>query len=100
MMAWTGSPRAEIQKRLRLSVPRALFKWRLAFGVGPAPPCRDREGYTRDPNIHGRFESAYVDLIGVTEEDLLRYLPKEPRLLDDVWRSVVAHSRTSPTRAV
>jgi hypothetical protein len=60
----------------------------------------DPKGYTRDPNIHGRFESAYVDLIGVTEEDLLRYVPKEPRLLDDVWRSVVAHSRTSPTRAV
>ena len=52
----------------------------------------DPKGYTRDPNIHGRFESAYVDLIGVTEEDLLRYVPKEPRLLDDVWRSVLDHS--------
>ena len=33
-----------------------------------------------------------MDLIGVTEEDLLRYVPKEPRLLDDVWRSVLDHS--------
>jgi hypothetical protein len=52
----------------------------------------DPKGYTRDPNIHGRFESQYVDLIGVTEEDVLKYMRKEPRLLDNVWKAVLDHS--------
>ena len=52
----------------------------------------DPKGYTRDPNIHGRFESQYVDLIGVTEEDVLKYMRNPPRLLDDVWKAVLNHS--------
>jgi hypothetical protein len=52
----------------------------------------DPKGYTRDPNIHGRFESQYLDLIGVTEEDVVKYMRKEPRLLDNVWKAVLDHS--------
>ena len=52
----------------------------------------DPKGYTRDPQIHGRFESQYVDLIAVTEEDVLKYMRKEPRLLEDVWKAVLNHS--------
>ena len=37
------------------------------------------KNYTRDPEIHGRFESSYVDLIGVTEADVLSHVRKEPR---------------------
>ena len=33
------------------------------------------KGYTRDPNIHDRFESQYVELIGATEADVLKYVP-------------------------
>ena len=34
------------------------------------------KGYTRDPNIHGRFESRYVDLIEATPADLAPYVRK------------------------
>src|SRR5271154_2763871 len=40
-------------------------------------------GYTRDPSIHGKFESTYVDLIAVTEEDLKPYVRKEAVYLRD-----------------
>jgi len=52
----------------------------------------DPKGYTRDPMIHGRFESQYLDLIGVTEEDVVKYMRPEPRLLDNVWKAVLDHS--------
>jgi hypothetical protein len=49
----------------------------------------DPRGYTRDPQIHGRFEWQYVDLIAVTEEDALKYMRKVPRLLEDVSKAVL-----------
>jgi hypothetical protein len=48
-------------------------------------------GYTRDPEIHGRFESVYVDLIGTTEEDVRPYLRKEARHLEDPWTAILDH---------
>jgi hypothetical protein len=50
------------------------------------------KGYTRDTNIHGRFETQSVDLNAVTEEDVLKYMRKEPRVLDNVWKAVLDHS--------
>jgi hypothetical protein len=50
------------------------------------------KGYTRDPDIHGRFESRYVDLIEVTAPDVARYMRKEPRHLGDVWKATLDHS--------
>jgi len=50
------------------------------------------KGYTRDPRIHDRFESDYVNLIGATEADLLQYVPKDPRYLEDVWQATLQHS--------
>lgn len=50
------------------------------------------KGYTRDPNIHGRFESQYVDLIGATEAEVLKYMPKEARYLEDPWQATLDHS--------
>ena len=49
------------------------------------------QGYTRDPDIHGRFESAYVDLIQVTEADVLPYVSKTARHLDDPWTAILDH---------
>ena len=49
------------------------------------------KGYTRDPNIHGRFETAYVDLIAVTEADLLPLVPTEARHLEDPWTAILDH---------
>jgi hypothetical protein len=50
------------------------------------------KGYTRDPEIHGRFETSYVDLIQATAPDVLKYMRKDPRHLTDVWRAVLDHS--------
>src|SRR5260370_34361820 len=43
------------------------------------------KNYTRDPEIHGRIESSYVDRIGVTEADMLSQVSKEPRYSGDPW---------------
>jgi hypothetical protein len=50
------------------------------------------KGYTRDPDIHGRFESRYVDLIETTAPDVAKYMRKDARHLDDVWKAVLDHS--------
>jgi hypothetical protein len=49
------------------------------------------KGYTRDPNIHSRFESAYVELIAVSEADILPYVGKQARRLDDPWVAILDH---------
>ena len=53
------------------------------------------KGYTRDPHIHDRFESDYVELIGATEADLLQYVPKDARYLEDPWQATLKHSLDS-----
>ena len=50
------------------------------------------KGYTRDPHIHDRFESQYVELIGVTEADVLQHVPTAPRYLEDPWQATLKHS--------
>jgi len=50
------------------------------------------KGYTRDPNIHGRFETRYVDLIEATAPDVVKYMRKDARHLDDVWQATLNHS--------
>lgn len=52
----------------------------------------DPKGYTRDPEIHGRFESHYVDLIETTAPDVVKYMRKDARHLDDVWKATLDHS--------
>lgn len=47
-------------------------------------------GYTRDPRIHGRFESQFVDLIGLSETDLLPKIPKA-KVLDDPFAAMLHH---------
>lgn len=54
---------------------------------GPNP-----KGYTRDPDVHGRFETRYVDLIETTAPDVVKYMRKDARHLDDVWKAVLDHS--------
>jgi hypothetical protein len=49
------------------------------------------KGYTRDPDIHGRFETEYVDLISVKESDVLPFVAKQPRHLDDPWTAILDH---------
>jgi hypothetical protein len=46
--------------------------------------------YTTDPRVHGRFESAFVDLIQLTDEDLLP-LVGQPKVLADPFAAILAH---------
>ena len=50
------------------------------------------KGYTRDPEIHGLFESRYVDLIETTAPDVVKYMRKDARHLNDVWQATLDHS--------
>jgi hypothetical protein len=52
---------------------------------GPNP-----KQYTTEPRIHGRFESAFIDLIQLTDADLTPLMTK-PRILDDPFASILAH---------
>src|SRR3984957_3271361 len=51
----------------------------------------DPNGYTRNPRIHGRFESQYVDAIALTEADLLPRIGKPGHLQGDVFDLILAH---------
>lgn len=46
--------------------------------------------YTRDPRVHGRFESAFVDLIELREEDILPRVQK-PQTFTDAFGAILAH---------
>jgi hypothetical protein len=56
------------------------------------------KGYTRDPKIHDRFEEDFPNLIGATEADLLKYVSKTPRYLEDPWQATLKHSLESRNR--
>jgi hypothetical protein len=53
--------------------------------VGPNP-----KQYTTDARVHGRFESAFVDLIQLSDTDLTPAMEK-PKLLGDPFLAMVAH---------
>lgn len=52
---------------------------------GPNP-----RNFTTDPAIHGRFESAFVDLIQLGEADIAPLI-SAPRVLDDPFAAILAH---------
>jgi hypothetical protein len=51
----------------------------------------DPKGYTRDPKIHGRFESQYVDAIALSEGDILPRIGKPGHLSGDVFDLILGH---------
>jgi hypothetical protein len=51
----------------------------------------DPKGYTRDPRIHGRFESQYVESIELTERDIASRLGNPGHLTGDVFELILAH---------
>lgn len=61
--------------------------------LGPNP-----KQYTTDPRVHGRFESAFVDLIQLTDADLIPLMEK-PKLLDDPFAAILAHLEDASARA-
>ena len=57
----------------------------------------DPNGYTRDGSIHSRFESAYVDRIGLGESDIQSRVPTANRIADP-FQAILAHLARSHTR--
>jgi hypothetical protein len=51
----------------------------------------DPKGYTRDPEIHERFESQYVDAIALTEGDILLRIGAPSHLKGDVFKLILAY---------
>ena len=51
----------------------------------------DPNGYTRDPRIHGRFESQFVDAIGLTDSDLMPRIGAPGHLTGNVFDLILAH---------
>lgn len=58
--------------------------------MGPNP-----ENYTRDPKIHGRMESNFVDAIGLADTDILRTVAPVDRIDGDVFDAVLAYLKES-----
>ncbi len=46
--------------------------------------------YTTDPRVHGRFESSFVELIQLTDSDLMPMMDK-PKVLADPFAAILAH---------
>jgi hypothetical protein len=60
---------------------------------GPNP-----RGYTTDHAIHGRFESKFVDSIGLTETDLQPLVSRESaRVLNDPFAAIIHHLNDAGT---
>lgn len=51
----------------------------------------DPKGYTRDAEIHGRFESQYVDAIALTEDDIRPRIGAPGHLKGDVFDLILAY---------
>jgi hypothetical protein len=82
-MGWVGHYAADASMPLHDSIHHDGW-------VGENP-----KGYTRDPSIHGRFEDDYVELIQAQESDLLPYISKKARYLDDPWQDILHYSLDS-----
>ncbi|HMF78895.1 MAG TPA: hypothetical protein VK604_24775 [Bryobacteraceae bacterium] len=60
---------------------------------GPNP-----HGYTTDHAVHGRFESKFVDSIGLTESDLQPLVSSKPaRVLNDPFAAMIHHLNDAST---
>lgn len=77
-VAWLGHYTADGAMPLHTSIHHDGWK-------GPNP-----KAYTTDGRIHGRFESSFVDLVKITDADLLPLMSK-PKLIDDPFVSILAH---------
>jgi hypothetical protein len=77
-MGWLGHYTADGAQPLHDSIHHDGWQ-------GPNP-----KQYTTDPRVHGRFETAFVDLIELTESDLAPLMTK-PAVLADPFAAILAH---------
>ncbi|WP_199751574.1 MULTISPECIES: hypothetical protein [unclassified Asaia] len=79
LVAWMGHYIADGSQPLHVTVHHDGW-------VGPNPAH-----YTRDPAVHGRFETDYVNLIGLSESDIVPYLAPVAHQHSDVFTAVLAY---------
>ncbi len=75
-MGWLGHYTGDASMPLHVSVHADGWK-------GPNP-----KGYTTDRRIHGRVETAFVDMIEFSSSDVSAYV-KKPQLLDDAFEAIL-----------
>lgn len=101
MRAWRAAPEGSMERRYLAQDIAFYLGWLGHYTADGAQPLHDTihhdgwqgpnpKNYTRDPRIHGRFESQFVDLMQLTEADLAPSVTS-PKLLDDPFASIVAH---------
>ncbi|NVN10710.1 nuclease [Nguyenibacter vanlangensis] len=78
-VAWMGHYVADGSQPLHVTIHHDGW-------VGPDP-----KGYTRDPAVHARFETRYVDMIGLVEADILPRMQPVGHLDGDVFDLVLAY---------
>lgn len=79
MVAWMGHYVADGSQPLHVTIHHDGW-------VGPNP-----HHYTRDHNVHGRFESDYVEMINLTERDVQQHLAPLGHQSGDVFDLVLAY---------
>ncbi|MBZ5611427.1 MAG: nuclease [Acidobacteriia bacterium] len=101
MRAWRAAPEGGIERRYLAQDIAFYMGWLGHYTADGAQPLHDTihhdgwqgpnpKNYTRDPRIHGRFETAFVDLIELREADLAP-LVSQPQVLSDPFAAVIAH---------
>jgi hypothetical protein len=58
----------------------------------------DPKGYTRQPGLHWKFENDFVDLIGLSERDVVARIPPNPARLADPFTAMLDHVTRSHGR--
>ncbi len=101
MRAYRAAPEGGIERRYLARDIAFYVGWLGHYTADGAQPLHDTihhdgwlgpnpKDYTRDPRIHGRFETAFVNLIELNEEDLKPQV-SAPQVLADPFAAVIAH---------
>jgi len=101
MRAWRGARAGSPEQRFLAQDIAFYMGWMGHYTADGAQPLHNTihhdgwqgpnpKNYTREPRIHGRFESQFVDLMELTEADLAP-LVTAAKVLDDPFADIVAH---------
>jgi hypothetical protein len=98
---------AKKQDTSHLELTCAMLTWWLGHYIGDgSQPLHDSihhdgwqgsnpHDYTRDRSIHSRFESAYVDKIGLKEQDILPRIGLAEPMQGDLFKTILAYLKDS-----
>jgi hypothetical protein len=101
MRAWRAATAGSPQQEFLARDIAFYMGWLGHYTADGAQPLHDTihhdgwlgdnpKNYTRDPGIHGRFETAFVDLIDLQAADIAGQVPA-PRVLEDPFAAILAH---------